>query len=322
MIGWPCSLPRVGVLSLAVGGLPGALAAAAPDSATYDRAVVRVVAQSSGGEILGTGSGFFVDERHVVANHHVVADAQLGANPLISIVLAEGRDWLPVRVRWADEGLARALDGLDLQYVRAGDFDTASQPPTAASVAEPGTSNRYLWLTGLLAPIVVGALLLYRHSRRLGGNVPAGAGPAKQEAAPSQQGERAGARGNPASSALPPSGAPAASRPALRSGPVRLTGRSGAPHVMIDTAELRRAAHGHSFGRLSDLVDHSLAVEGLSRRHFRISTDRGRTFLEDLNSTNGTFVNGDRLVPYRARQLRVDDEITAGVGRWRVAGLE
>ena len=91
--------------------------------------------------------------------------------------------------------------------------------------------------------------------------------------------------------------------------------------MTVDTAELRRSAHGHSFGRLADLVDHPLAVEGLSRRHFRISMDRRWAWLEDLNSTNGTFVNGERLVPYRARQLRAGDEIAAGAGRWHVAGL-
>ena len=423
----------------AFAAFPFSLAAAAPDSSTYDRAVVRVVAQSTGGEILGTGSGFFVDERHVVTNHHVVADGKLPPKPLLSIVLADGRGWLPVIVRWADEGLdlavleagpvggrsslalvlaepargvdvyavgypgsadrasgdvvqstltdgilskppfeaqwgaplsglarvlqhtaainpgssggplldacgnalgvntsgglsevrdasgnvigataaqgiffaldaselARALDRLGVQYVPAGACGAAGQRPRTASAAAPGALNRSLWLIGLLAPVVVGALLLYRRSRRPGVDAPAGSGPAS----------------SPDSGAVTPGGARAASHSTVRSGPVRLTGHRGTPHLTVDTTELRRAAHGHSFGRLPGVVDHSLTVEGLSRRHFRISMDRGRTFLEDLNSTNGTFVNGERLVPYRARQLRAGDEITVGAGRWHVAGL-
>ena len=201
--------------------------------------------------------------------------------------------------------LARELERLGVQYVPAGVCSATGQPSRTARAAGPGASNR-LWLIGLLAAtVVVGALLLYRRSRRPGVNAPAGSGPAS----------------SPDSGAATPGGARAASHSAVRSGPVRLTGNGGTPHLTVDTAELRRSAHGHSFGRLPDLVDHSLAVEGLSRRHFRISMDRGRTFLEDLNSTNGTFVNGERLVPYRARQLRANDEITAGAGRWHVAGL-
>ena len=101
--------PSQMLLYSASAALPLSLAAAAPDSSTYDRAVVRVVAQSTGGEILGTASGFFVDQRHVVTNHHVVAGGELPPNPLISIVLADGRDWLPVSVRWTDEGLDLAV---------------------------------------------------------------------------------------------------------------------------------------------------------------------------------------------------------------------
>ena len=446
------------LLHAAFAALPfSPLAAAAPDSSTYNRAVVRVVAQSAGGETLGTGSGFFVDERHVVTNRHVVAGGELPPDPSISIVLADGRDWLPVTVRWTDERLdlavltastaqdrsslalrlaepargvdvyavgypgsadlasgnvlqstltdgilskppfearwgmpgsglarvlqhtaainpgnsggplldacgsvlgvntsgglsevldasgtvigataaqgiffaldaselARALDRLGVQYAAAGDCSSAGlQPSRAAGTADagaPGASTRHLWMIGLLVALaVVGALLLHRRSRRPGVYVSAGPGPAS----------------NPSDAAALPDDGRAASHSAVRSDTqsnthgdarsdtVRLNGDGDTPHLAVDAAELRRAAHGHSFGCLPDLVDHSLAVEGLSRRHFRISMERDRTWLEDLNSTNGTFVNGERLVPYRARQLRAGDEIEAGSGRWHVAVLE
>ncbi len=457
----PFLLGRV-LLHAAFAALPfSPLAAAAPDSSTYNRAVVRVVARSAGGETLGTGSGFFVDERHVVTNRHVVAGGELPPDPSISIVLADGRDWLPVTVRWTDEGLdlavltastaqdrsslalrlaepargvdvyavgypgsadlasgnvlqstltdgilskppfearwgmpgsglarvlqhtaainpgnsggplldacgsvlgvntsgglsevldasgavigataaqgiffaldaselARALDRLGVQYAAAGDCGSAGlQPSRAARTADagaPGASTRHLWMIGLLVALaVVGALLLHRRSRRPGVDVSADA-PAGFSAANHLDG-----------AAVPPRDGRAASLSAVRSDTqsnthgdarsdtVRLTGDGDTPHLAVDAAELRRAAHGHSFGCLPDLVDHSLDVEGLSRRHFRISMERDRTWLEDLNSTNGTFVNGERLVPYRARQLRAGDEIEAGSGRWHVAVLE
>ena len=433
--------PSQMLLYSASAALPLSLAAAAPDSSTYDRAVVRVVAQSTGGEILGTASGFFVDQRHVVTNHHVVAGGELPPNPLISIVLADGRDWLPVSVRWTDEGLdlavleappakdrsslalrltepargvdvyavgypgsadrasgdvlqstltdgilskppfevqwgmpgsglaqilqhtaaispgssggplldacgnalgvntsgglsevhdatgnvigattaqgiffaldaselARALDRFGVGYVTGVCSAGDRQPSRTASAAWPGVSDTYLWLIGLLtATVVVGALFFYMRSRRTAVAASAGSSPTDN---------------NLGSAAAPPGDGRAASNSTVRSSTVRLTGHDGTRHVTVDTAELRRSAHGHSFGRLADLVDHPLAVEGLSRRHFRISMDRRWAWLEDLNSTNGTFVNGERLVPYRARQLRAGDEIAAGAGRWHVAGL-
>ena len=428
------------LLSSALVVTPPSLAASAPNSLTYDRTVVRVVTQSAAGEILGTGSGFFVDERHVVTNHHVVADGELPPNPLISVVLAGGRDWLPVNIRWTDVGLdlavleappgqdrsslalrltepargadvyavgypgsadrasgdvlqstltdgilskppfeaqwgtpgsgllrvlqhtaaispgssggplldacgnalgvntsgglsevhdasgnvigataaqgiffaldaselARELDRLGVQYVPAGACDATDQPPPNTREAGPESSKLYLWLVGLVAVVVVGALHLYRRSHRPDNDARAGTSPAS----------------SPASGAVAPAGIHMASDSTPRTGTIRLVSQSAAPHLTVDVAELRRAEHGLSLGRQPDLVDQSLAVEGLSRRHFRISVDRGRVWLEDLNSTNGTFVNGEQLVPYRARQLRAGDEIAAGSGCWRVAGSD
>ena len=111
-------------------------------------------------------------------------------------------------------------------------------------------------------------------------------------------------------------------RSALASGSVRFTGQEGAPDLTLDTGVLRRAPHGLSIGRQHDLVDRPLGVKGLSRRHFRVSLHRGRTFVEDLNSTNGTFVNGTPLTPYHGRQMRAGDVVRAGEGHWRFGGLE
>ena len=51
----------------------------------------------------------------------------------------------------------------------------------------------------------------------------------------------------------------------------------------------------------------------VSRRHARITLREGRYFLEDLGSTNGTFVNrGKRLPPGYLQPLQDGDEIIVG----------
>jgi serine/threonine-protein kinase len=51
----------------------------------------------------------------------------------------------------------------------------------------------------------------------------------------------------------------------------------------------------------------------VSRRHARIFVDNGRFVIEDLGSTNGTFVNrGRRLIPGNRHLLSDGDEIIVG----------
>ena len=51
----------------------------------------------------------------------------------------------------------------------------------------------------------------------------------------------------------------------------------------------------------------------VSRRHARITLREGKYFLEDLGSTNGTFVNrGKRLLPGHLQPLQDGDEIIVG----------
>jgi len=51
----------------------------------------------------------------------------------------------------------------------------------------------------------------------------------------------------------------------------------------------------------------------VSRRHARIFVENGRHFIEDLGSTNGTFINrGRRLIPGDKHPLSDNDEIIVG----------
>jgi ABC-2 type transport system ATP-binding protein len=57
-------------------------------------------------------------------------------------------------------------------------------------------------------------------------------------------------------------------------------------------------------------LEHPLGDVEVSRRHARIRLERGRLQVEDLGSTNGTFVNGERIAD--PLDLRSGDRITLG----------
>lgn len=67
-----------------------------------------------------------------------------------------------------------------------------------------------------------------------------------------------------------------------------------------------------SVGKKKEEVDLVLKDASVSRMHARIITEEGHVYLEDLNSTNGTFQNGQRLHPYEKRKLEEGDEIKFG----------
>lgn len=67
-----------------------------------------------------------------------------------------------------------------------------------------------------------------------------------------------------------------------------------------------------SIGKQKDEVDFVLNDDSISRLHARICIENEIVYLEDLNSTNGTFKNGLRLQPYEKRRLEEDDEIRLG----------
>lgn len=65
-------------------------------------------------------------------------------------------------------------------------------------------------------------------------------------------------------------------------------------------------------GKKKEEADLVLSDISVSRLHARILEQEGNLFLEDLNSTNGTYKNGLRLQPYEKRQLENGDEIRIG----------
>lgn len=65
-------------------------------------------------------------------------------------------------------------------------------------------------------------------------------------------------------------------------------------------------------GKKREEADYILEDRSVSRIHARILEEDGHIYLEDLNSTNGTFKNGLRMQPYEKRRLEKGDELRFG----------
>lgn len=61
-----------------------------------------------------------------------------------------------------------------------------------------------------------------------------------------------------------------------------------------------------------DLTAHGADKRGVSRRHAQLSIQSDALFIEDLNSTNGTRLNGYILVPSQRYRLQDGDELMLG----------
>ncbi|MBN1203053.1 MAG: FHA domain-containing protein [Anaerolineae bacterium] len=61
-----------------------------------------------------------------------------------------------------------------------------------------------------------------------------------------------------------------------------------------------------------DMAPYGAVENGVSRRHAMIRRGEDTLTLIDLGSTNGTHLNGQRLIPHQPRVLRDGDEIRLG----------
>lgn len=68
----------------------------------------------------------------------------------------------------------------------------------------------------------------------------------------------------------------------------------------------------YTIGKKKNEADLVLEDFAVSRIHARISREQDNIYLEDLNSTNGTYKNGLRMQPYEKSKLEVGDEIRIG----------
>jgi pSer/pThr/pTyr-binding forkhead associated (FHA) protein len=61
-----------------------------------------------------------------------------------------------------------------------------------------------------------------------------------------------------------------------------------------------------------DLTPYKAIEKGVSRRHALLELAQETVSLTDLGSTNGTFLNGQKLQPFQKRVVRDGDEIRLG----------
>ncbi|MFQ5577492.1 MAG: FHA domain-containing protein [Anaerolineae bacterium] len=61
-----------------------------------------------------------------------------------------------------------------------------------------------------------------------------------------------------------------------------------------------------------DLTNDNGLENGISRKHVRLLSRKGEIFVEDLGSTNGTFINGKRIASYLPEPLLDGDVLMLG----------
>jgi len=61
-----------------------------------------------------------------------------------------------------------------------------------------------------------------------------------------------------------------------------------------------------------DLAPHGGTKAGVSRKHSRLLREDNQWFIEDLGSTNGTFVNGTKISPHQKTALKKGDKLRFG----------
>jgi predicted component of type VI protein secretion system len=91
-----------------------------------------------------------------------------------------------------------------------------------------------------------------------------------------------------------------------------LQGRGRRRFVLGET-ELAHADIGLVLGRHPALCDRTIDDLTISRRHCRFSLQEGRLVVEDLNSLNGTCVDGRDIAPFSP--IPVADGSTVTLGR-------
>lgn len=101
-------------------------------------------------------------------------------------------------------------------------------------------------------------------------------------------------------------------QPVLALIPADVGKAAGLHRILVRDNGLHPADGGFVLGRHASLVDAVVVNPSVSRRHARIFRDKGVFYVEDLNSSNGTQVNGAKLGPFARKSLAVEDEVLFG----------
>jgi hypothetical protein len=85
-----------------------------------------------------------------------------------------------------------------------------------------------------------------------------------------------------------------------------------AVEFMLRRDDLLRSPSGLVLGRSRDGVDYVMDEESISRQHLRFTLAVGRLYVEDLNSANGSWLDGVPLAAFKPMALPPDAKIVCG----------
>jgi hypothetical protein len=94
-----------------------------------------------------------------------------------------------------------------------------------------------------------------------------------------------------------------------------LSGRDGTGRslrLVFGETELSEIYLGLVVGRHPALCDRVIDDPSVSRRHLRIGMAEGKPYVEDLNSLNGTLVDGEEVPQFQPVPLAAGQELTLG----------
>ena len=97
--------------------------------------------------------------------------------------------------------------------------------------------------------------------------------------------------------------------------------RDPSMRLIFGRSELMAHPIGLTIGRHPALAEKVLDEPSISRRHARLALDGGVLVVEDLNSLNGTLVDGVELEPFAPRRLGPGQTLTLGAVELRVEAL-
>lgn len=95
---------------------------------------------------------------------------------------------------------------------------------------------------------------------------------------------------------------------------ISLAGRDEAGQVVVITIKDEEIVQpgGYVIGRHPELADRVVDQQHFSRRHVRISKEGNSYYIEDLNSTNGTCINRNKLTPFQKYEFHLGDRLRFG----------
>jgi predicted component of type VI protein secretion system len=91
--------------------------------------------------------------------------------------------------------------------------------------------------------------------------------------------------------------------------------------LVFGETELAQAYPGLAIGRHPALCERVIDDPTVSRRHLRIGLAEGRPFVEDLNSLNGTLLDGEELPRFEPIPLAAGQTLELGRVRLTVTRL-